>query len=66
MKCELWKEKDSLTFAPKENIREMLRHGIINKRAKKIWKVTAKTWEEAMTKYHKYMGWEPYVPFKER
>lgn len=44
----------------------MLRRGIISKRAKKVWEVTAKIWKEAMTKYHKHMGWELYVPFKER
>jgi len=26
------------------------------------WTVDADSWEEAMTKYHDHMGWEPYVP----
>jgi hypothetical protein len=27
-----------------------------------IWSVDAGSWNEAMTLYHKWRGWKPYVP----
>ena len=29
-----------------------------------VWTVDADTYDEAMTKYHRHMGWEPYVPME--
>lgn len=33
--------------------------------AKLMTTIEADSWEEACTKYHKFMKWEPYVPMKE-
>ncbi|MCB1245305.1 MAG: hypothetical protein R3F31_25895 [Verrucomicrobiales bacterium] len=30
-----------------------------------IWTVEAENWEEAQTKKHHYLGWEPYIPMEE-
>ena len=53
MKYELYEEEDgalSFSLAPK------------NPNGKLIWSVDAKSYDEAFTEYHKYMGWEPYIP----
>jgi len=28
-----------------------------------IKELSGKDWDDCMTKYHEYMGWEPYKPF---
>lgn len=30
-----------------------------------VWTVEAASWHEAMTLYHKWKGWKPYVPMDE-
>jgi len=30
--------------------------------AKLVWSVEAESWDEAQTKKHEYLGWEPYKP----
>jgi len=65
MRYELWVAGDGTeaTFAPPENIKIIRKHAGLGKNAKLKWTVEADTWEEAMTKYHEHMGWEPYKPF---
>lgn len=31
----------------------------------KTWEVEADSWEEACTKLHEHMGWEPYQPMED-
>lgn len=40
-------------------------HGWLTEGHEKTWEVKAASWEDAMTKYHEYMGWEPYVPMED-
>ena len=30
--------------------------------AKLVWTIEARSWTEAMQKYHEFRGWEPYQP----
>ncbi|WP_137189698.1 hypothetical protein [Stenotrophomonas rhizophila] len=61
MRYELWIEPDQeQTFCMSgphgDSARALLR---VN--AKRVWTVNAQSHFEAMTKYHQYMGWGPYV-----
>jgi len=60
-KYELWEEEDGRnhSFFPEDN--ESARN-LLSKDAKLIWKVEATSWEEAQTRKHEYLGWEPYKP----
>jgi hypothetical protein len=68
---ELWEEVDGngqligYTFCvagPDGNqARSMLETG-----ARVIWSVEAESYNEAMTKYHQFMKWEPYKPAFEK
>jgi len=65
---ELWEDQDnyrdvnSLTFSPSENITTMLNQGTMGNKPVRIWTVKAKSYIEASIKYHEYMKWEPYKP----
>ena len=67
---ELWKSEDGseYTFLPHWSIVKcpQLKKDSDDKDQIMIWSVEADTWDEACTKYHEYMGWEPYIPFDER
>lgn len=71
MMFELWEDgEDAIagrgyTFSTPTNIQDMIKRGILKPGVKKLWEVEADTWEEACTKYHEYMGWEPYKPMEE-
>lgn len=66
MKYEVWRSEseDGVSFNcfPENslNARKILEPG-----AKLIHVIEAKTWNEAMTKYHEVMCWEPYVPMED-
>jgi hypothetical protein len=71
MKYELWKwsgQRESLAFiAVDENYalhRELMEQD--EPGAVLVWSVEAETYNEAMTLYHEYMGWEPYRPWDEK
>jgi len=66
MKYELWRYEGNaiaLSFFPvDENYnrqRQLLEPG-----AEMIWAVEADTYNEAMARYHEFMGWEPYKPME--
>jgi hypothetical protein len=60
-KYELWKESDGYSFFPEDSdsARNLLR-----KDAKLVWTVEANSWEEAQSRKHEYLGWDPYKPMK--
>jgi len=60
---ECWRDKYSLTFSEKTSIEQMRKSGSLHKNARKLYTLTAFSWEEAMTQHHEKQGWEPYVPF---
>lgn len=70
MLYELWQAKDKTeqSFAPIDSYikQPFLKQTVDGEAMEKVWEVEADTWEEACTKYHEYMGWEPYIPFDER
>jgi hypothetical protein len=59
VRYELWADEASgtLSFFPEdsESSRKFLEPG-----AKLIWSCTADSWEEAQSKKHQHLGWEPY------
>lgn len=67
MRYELWK-RTGITeklafFAVDENYyhqRRSLKAG-----AELVWSVNAESWNEAMTRYYKFMVWEPYVAMED-
>jgi len=61
---ELWisEEDAENTFSTPENIQDMKDRGLLGKEPKLVWSIEANSWNEAMIKYHKHMGWEPYKP----
>ena len=58
-KYELWQESSGYSFFPEssESARRLLEPG-----ATLIWSVEAESWDEAQTKKHEFLGWEPYKP----
>lgn len=62
---EAWREPGCLSFGPQEALARDRASGFISAGAQKIWTVEADSWEEAMTKYHEHMDWEPYVPMED-
>ena len=69
MKYGLWKHMDqgvSLTFTGFDAYEEYVRQGAIEPDAELIWTVEAESWNEACTRYHEFMGYEPYKPMDEQ
>lgn len=60
VRYELWDEGESLSFFP-EGDESNLR--VLAPGAKLVWSCVATSWNEAQSKKHEYLGWEPYVPF---
>ena len=56
---ELWYSKNQNSYAlfPKGDESNMR---LLESDAKLIWEVSATSWEEAVSKQHEYLGWEPY------
>lgn len=65
MRYECWIGPDDQTFSTVEGCRDMRKRGIIPKTSKKVFSIKADSWVAAMTAYHEFMGWGPYVPMKE-
>ena len=63
MNYELWGTPDrtSLSFTDANTIELYKQQGVIEVDAEFIWSVEASSWHEAMTLYHEFMGWEPYI-----
>lgn len=59
MNYELWKELDGYSFFPEDNsiARSLLAPGAVL-----VWTVDANDWNEAQSKKHEFLGWEPYKP----
>ena len=59
-KYELWEDQErNYSFFPEDNDSA---RDLLPKSAKLIWVVEAASWEEAQSKKHEYLGWEPYKP----
>lgn len=58
-KYELWELKNGYEFFPESNISAK---NLLPDDAKLILTVEAGSWDEAQTKKHEYLGWEPYKP----
>jgi hypothetical protein len=61
---ECWEESKGtemteISFFPSDNdvARSLLKAG-----ARLIYRIEARSWEEAMAEHHKRQGWEPYRP----
>jgi len=59
MKYELWKESDGYSFFPEDNVRM---RSLLGAEAVLLLTVEAASWEEAQSKKHEFLGWEPYKP----
>jgi len=59
---EAWDDSCSSTFTFADNIADMKRRGLIEKDAKLVFSIKAKSWVDAMGAYHKFRGWGKYVP----
>lgn len=59
MLYEIWKSSSSSTFIPSDHNQKDI---LLEPDAEFIGNIEADSWEEAMTKYHEFMGWEPYKP----
>lgn len=59
---QAWGSPESVTFAPLARIEALRANGSISDDDALLHEVTAATGEEAMTKHHQKMGWEPYRP----
>lgn len=59
---EAWDDDGDITFAPQESIKEQKQKGLLSTDAKKLHEIEASSHEDAMTKHHEKMGWEPYKP----
>lgn len=57
-KWELWTKPGEQEFHPADHPQ----HAFLSDGMEKVWEVWAESYEDAMTQYHEYMGWEPYVP----
>lgn len=60
-KYELWQLEDGYEFFPESNTSAK---DSLSPEAKLIWTVEAVSWDEAQTKKHEYLGWEPYKPME--
>ncbi len=56
-KYELWKEADGYSFFPEGNASA---RALLASDALLIWTVEAADWDNAQTKKHEFLGWEPY------
>lgn len=56
---EIWESESSTTFIPAESINKNI---LLEDDSRLIGTIIADTWDEAMTKYHEFMGWSPYKP----
>ena len=67
MRFELWVDNDrtSYTFSTPENIEWMKKCSLFEKDAKFEWSVEADGFEDAMVKYHEYMGFKKYRPMND-
>jgi hypothetical protein len=64
MRYELWRHEDeaiSLSFFAVDENYDLQRR-LLEPGAEFIWAVEAETYNEAMARYHEFMGWEPYKP----
>ena len=57
MNYELWSDDAGYSFFGEDN--ESARR-LLKADARLIWTVEASTWEDARTKQHEFLGWEPY------
>jgi hypothetical protein len=66
MKYELWQAEDedvvSYSFFAEGN--EIARR-FLESNAKLIWIVETDSWDEACSRKHEFLGWEPYIPMEE-
>lgn len=60
---ELWfsQSENSYAFFEKGSTNN---YNLLEKDAKLIWSVEASSWEEAQSKKHEFLGWEPYIPME--
>jgi len=58
-KYELWKEPNAYSFFPESSASA---RALLTADARLIWTVDARDWNEAQTKKHEFLGWEPYKP----
>ena len=61
MKYELWKESNSYSFFPTDNVSM---RALLGSQAVLLWTVEAESWNEAQSKKHEFLGWEPYRPME--
>ena len=64
MKYEVWRHEGRaicLSFFPVDENYDAHRQSLAPN-AELLWAVEADTWDEAMSRYHEFMGWEPYKP----
>jgi len=56
---ELWKDRSGYTLFPSDNeqAKKLLEPG-----AKLIYTKKARSWKEAASQMHEFLGWKPYVP----
>ena len=59
MRYEIWQNDTSSTLFQENHPQRNL---LIEPGAQCVGTVEADSWDEAMTKYHQFMEWEPYVP----
>jgi uncharacterized protein (DUF433 family) len=64
IKWELWESiiENSHTFSTSENIADMFAKHVMPSDAERIWVMEARSYIEAQTKLHEYMGWKTYKP----
>ena len=60
---ELWKVGAGHTFFPEDNLAA---RDLLEPDAKLVWSVEARSWDEARTRMHEFLGWEPYRRAKQR
>lgn len=56
---EIWQNETSSTIFPENHPQTDI---LIEPDAICVGTIEADSWDEAMTKYHELMDWEPYVP----
>ena len=60
MILEIYEDSEGLTAIDSKHEQK---HLILEQDSKLIATFEGESWNECMTKYHEYMGWEPYKPF---
>ncbi len=55
----LWKTEDGYVFCAEDDVQLHVHVG-----ATLIWSCDAASWEDACTKQHEFLGWEPYKPMR--